>query len=680
MILLRKWITLLLCTLLAIAFPSVAHPSVLAEDGKILDGRWLCADIAGNVTKDTPAELKDDFGLYVNKPWITQTKPVGGLPTVSNHSEIQFAVMNRLIALMKDESLTGHDAELVHKLYALTSDWDYRNAQGISPALPYMQAIAGIDSLDAVMKYLCSEDRLTYLVPFNTYLEPNGKGAAVYAVKLDPVPLMLEDPEEYVERTEYGQAEYDRLRQIVAYMLGRLGHSESEIDSILDNAIAFEALLASCCTAESRDSDKDDYTPEALSDLAGSFPILDVLRAIGMYSDRVYYVVDPGYFAALQTVFTEENVPLIRDWFTIDAATNIISQLDEEAAMQLMTINITSMGGSNEISSDFSVFTTVSDLLPVPLDNLYIQAYCTQQQRQSIIDIIDEILAGYRVMLESEDWLCEQTRAAAIEKLDAMRVNAVYPEVLGDWSTLDFAGTEEGGSLLEATRVINKYLRSLNTSNIDTAVEENTWDQLRMPAYTVNGAYSPSDNAITITAGILGGEYYNEDMSYEQMLGGIGMIIGHEITHAFDTIGARYDKNGQMVNWWTDVDYEAFQARAKKLADWYDCFIPCEGVQYSGNQVQRETIPDLGSMKCMLSIAAQKEDFDYDAFFRQWAKALREQSSLEIVKENARFDSHPLSYMRINATLAQFEAFVDFYGIKEGDGMYIAPEDRLEIW
>lgn len=110
------------------------------------------------------------------------------------------------------------------------------------------------------------------------------------------------------------------------------------------------------------------------------------------------------------------------------------------------------------------------------------------------------------------------------------------------------------------------------------------------------------------------------------------------------------------------------------------CSIPCEGVQYSGNQVQRETIPDPGSMKCMLSIAAQKEDFDYDAFFRQWAKALREQSSLEIVKENARFDSHPLGYMRINATLAQFEAFVDFYGIKEGDGMYIAPEDRLEIW
>ena len=158
------------------------------------------------------------------------------------------------------------------------------------------------------------------------------------------------------------------------------------------------------------------------------------------------------------------------------------------------------------------------------------------------------------------------------------------------------------------------------------------------------------------------------------------MIIGHEITHAFDNIGAKYDKNGKEANWWTDEDYAAFQSRAEKLVDWYDGFIPCEGIQFSGQQVQREVISDLGSMKCMLSIAAKKEHFDYDAFFRQWARALREKSTLEMVREKALYDSHPLEYMRINATLAQFEDFINFYGIREGDGMYIAPKDRLEIW
>ena len=148
-----RWKVLLCALLLVISFTAIL-PFAQAENDNILDGRWLCSNIAGNVTEDTPAELKDDFGLYVNKPWLLQAEFTAGVPTVSNQSEIQIAVMVRLIALMKDESFTGHDAELVHKLYALTSDWDYRNAQGLSPALPYMQAIAAIDSLDALMKYL----------------------------------------------------------------------------------------------------------------------------------------------------------------------------------------------------------------------------------------------------------------------------------------------------------------------------------------------------------------------------------------------------------------------------------------------------------------------------------------------------------------------------------------------
>ena len=675
----RKWMKLLLCALLAMTFIAAAPLSAFAEGGRILDGRWLCSDIAGNVTEDTPAQLKDDFGLYVNKPWILQAEFNAGVPTVSAHTEVQIDRMNRLIGLMKDESLTGHDAELVHKLYALTGDWDYRNAQGLSPALPYMQAIAGIDSLDALLKYLCSEDRLTCTVPFNAHIATDDTDSAVYTVYVEPSELMLDDPEEYIERSEYGQAEYDRYRQIAGYMLGRLGSSESEIDSVLDHAIAFETILVKCRTDMSLDAAEGEYTPEALSKLAGSFPILDVLRSIDTYSDKSYYVIDPDYITALQTVFTEENVPLIRDWLTIDAAAYIMSLLDEEAAMRLMAINTASMGGG-EVNADLSVFSTISDLLPVPLDNLYIQAYCTQQQRQDILDIINEILAAYRVMLESEDWLGEQTRTAAIEKLDALCVHASYPEELGDWSALDFAGPEDGGSLLDASCTINKYQRTLMASKIDTAADKTSWDQLEMTSYTVNGKYSPSKNNITITAGILGGEYYNEDMSYEQMLGGIGMIIGHEITHAFDNMGAKYDKNGKEANWWTDEDYAAFQSRAEKLVDWYDGFIPCEGIQYSGRQVQREVIADLGSMKCMLSIAAKKDHFDYDAFFRQWARVMREKSSPEMIREKALYDSHPLDYMRINATLAQFEEFISFYGIREGDGMYIVPKDRLEIW
>ena len=200
------------------------------------------------------------------------------------------------------------------------------------------------------------------------------------------------------------------------------------------------------------------------------------------------------------------------------------------------------------------------------------------------------------------------------------------------------------------------------------------------PASSIGAMYTPYNNSINIFAGILNGEYYNEGMSYEQMLGGIGFTIGHEISHAFDTNGSQYDKDGAVSNWWTEEDFAAYRERVDKLAAWYDGFIPFEGAEYHGEDVQTEVCSDMASMKCMLAIAAEKEDFDYDAFFRQFAANWRDQSTLASLENKIQIDSHPMHYMRINATLAQFDEFLNFYGITEGDGMYIAPEDRVAVW
>ena len=283
-------------------------------------------------------------------------------------------------------------------------------------------------------------------------------------------------------------------------------------------------------------------------------------------------------------------------------------------------------------------------------------------------------------MLESVDWLGEETRAKAIEKLDNLRVNAVYPDELGDWSALVFAGMENGGSLLAADAAVQDFVISIQSKQIDTAVDKDKWDQLAMQTAQVNAFYNPQNNSINIMAGILSGEIYNEDMSYEQKLGGIGTVIGHEISHAFDTKGSQFDKDGAISNWWTAEDYAAFQARAAKLAAWYDGFIPWEGASYSGQQVQTEAIADMGGMKCLLAVAAQQENFDYDAFFRQFATVWRMQGLPAYLVTLVAQDTHPMRYLRINATLAQFDEFIEFYGIQPGDGMYIAPEDRVCVW
>ena len=337
-------------------------------------------------------------------------------------------------------------------------------------------------------------------------------------------------------------------------------------------------------------------------------------------------------------------------------------------------------GVSGKLSDDEYITAFVRQMLPVPLDNLYIENYCTEQQKEEITAIINSVLAYYHDMLGNTDWLSEETREKAVEKLDNMRINAVYPDSPADWSGLEFAGNDENGNLLAALKAIKDFKNALSAAKIDQPVDRDEWDQISRPSYTVNASYYPLKNSINIFAGFLNGDYYNSDFSYEQKLGSIGAVIGHEISHAFDTSGAQFDKNGSMNNWWTEEDLEAFEGRAEKLVAWYDGFIPYEGCKYSGQQVQREVIADMAGLKCVLGIAAQEENFDYDEFFRQYAIMWRLKLLPNMIIQQVATDTHPMNYMRINANLAQYDDFVNFYGIKPGDGMYIAPEERVAVW
>ncbi len=684
----KKMISILLTFLLLAGLGACAFADETPkETGAILDGRWLNADIQGNVTEDTPAELKDDFGLFVNKDWILQAQIPAGESKTGSMEDVQRTLMDRQIALLKDDTLTGHDAELVHKLYALVSDWDYRDAQGVEPAMPTIEAIQGIDSLEAVTGYLCDRNNLMRFYPLTMAVSADFINPDIYITQIGTPSLMLQDSAEYTERTQAGELYYTLYEQLGTYMLTRLGYGEEEAAQVIENAFAFDALLAAHIkpTATHYQADYftsllNYYSPEELTALAGDFPILDMLQAFGLKVGERFLVTEPDFIAALPELYTEENVVLMRDWMALKAAYSMGTDLDRETFKQVEAISNAVMGITGETSEDDNALQIVLGLLPVPMDNLYVQAYCTEQQRQDMLDIIADVVAYYRKMLESVDWLSDATREKAVEKLDNLRVRAVYPDELGDWSDLDFAGIETGGSLLAANAAVQAYVIAIQSDKIDTTVDKDKWDQLIMRTAMVNAFYNPQDNSINILAGILNGEVYNEDMSYEQKLGGIGTVIGHEISHAFDTNGAQFDKDGAISNWWTDEDYAAFQERAAKLAAWYDGFVPFEGANYSGQQVQTEAIADMGGMKCLLAIGAQQADFDYDAFFRQFATVWRMQGLPAYLVTLVAQDTHPMRYMRVNATLAQFDDFIDFYVIQPGDGMYVAPEDRVAVW
>ena len=309
-----------------------------------------------------------------------------------------------------------------------------------------------------------------------------------------------------------------------------------------------------------------------------------------------------------------------------------------------------------------------------PVARLYTEKYLKQEDKDRISAMVDDILADYHGILEDADFLSEETKAKAVEKLEAIQKYILYPD---DWSKysceeLSFATKEEGGNYWDALEAIGRFRIAKSVKEYSEPVDKAKW--IETP-HTVNCFYSPQTNGIYIMGAFARGGFYNSEMSDEELYGAIGTAIGHEISHAFDSKGAQFDKTGDMRSWWTEEDYAKFLERNKKMVDFYNAMHPWEGQDFYGSIMTGEACADMAGVKVMLKIAEEHPDFDYDKFFRTFANNWLTKDTLQraYVRIN---DTHPMCYLRINATLQQYDEFLDYYGITEGDGMYLAPEDR----
>ena len=319
----------------------------------------------------------------------------------------------------------------------------------------------------------------------------------------------------------------------------------------------------------------------------------------------------------------------------------------------------------------------VNDFLPSQLGRLYADKYVTDETKEEVTSITKEIMEEYRVMLGEETFLSENTRKEALKKLENMTLRIAKPDKWEDDSGLNFTGLEGGGNLISAQDEVGAYWVERMHARINQKVDRDLWTSR---IQQVNAFYDPSQNTITLCGGILGGSLYNSDMSREELFANVGDTIAHEISHAFDTTGCQFDEKGNIRNWWTEEDQKAFAKRADKLAAYYDNIEPFLDVYCVGSQIEGEAIADLVAIKILLRIAENDSNFDYDKFFRTFSETWKTITTAQSEYYALSQDTHPLPYLRVNAVVQQFEEFYQTYGVEKGDGMYLAPEDRLEVW
>lgn len=686
--------------------------------------KWINSALDGAIDENTVVNLKDDFHTAVNREWFLNTELTDGEQEISSFTvaekllterkkEIIFgdSVENKL-GILTDEQL-AHNEELIKTFAELSGDWEKRDELGIEPVRPYVEAIENIQTMEEMSDYILNRDQMNYtlLSPFSVDLTRTKASPDTYTVSLQPnITYTLQEVDSYLKMPVEGLIFKARSDVQVEYILERLGYSKNEIKKIIKDCYKYEGRLIDIMAKSAAGLvDDEEYlcTYEELLAEETTFPLKEYLDYYELGDMETYHVLIPDYTKNVQKIYNEKYLQEMKAFFIVHTVNELLPLLDSdsfeksiEIAKQLVieeeeTDESTPTGQNNQLPEDESsedstenkekddiILMDVIDYLQGPLDQLYVSEYCTKQQKEDVSRIIDAALDYYSVMLMDADWLSMEAREAAVEKLNYITIRAVYPDEFVNYEELEFDGYDtEGATLVDAVAATKEFSAKNHFAEAGNEVDRSFWDLEEYSTTICNAYYMPGENSVNILAGILLGGFYEEDMTQEEKLGRIGCIVAHEITHAFDTTGCYFDKNGHMENWWSLKDLEKFGIRSYDLTKYYNAIIPYPGAAlYNGSMVCGEAIADMGSVKCMLGVAEKIPDFDYERFFVSYSKNWCSKLTLDAMKSRAAGDEHPLDFLRTNVTLQQFEKFYETFDIQPGDGMYLEPEKRISVW
>lgn len=645
---------------------------------------WIDTELQENLSKKMKTDPTDNFHLYASKDWLVKSRIPEGYDSWSHYSERSRQVKNQCIKMLQDDSIKGHDAKLVHTLNKLVLDWDTRNAIGVSEIAPLADQILGIEDMAGLNTLLMSEDGLYYLDNFiSLSVSPGMNDSTRNLIYLGSDGLLLGDAAEYDERTEYGDITYNYKKDVFTYIAGKLGMESDQASLCFDNALAFETKLAeNMMTSEEAMSDdaikkmNNEMSFSRLASFNGNYPLTEMIEKMGYRYNRNYIVTEPKYLDHLNTLYTSENLEGIKAVIYVKYVLSFSDILDRATYDYAQDANNKYAGGEGSVPDKEMAYGMVAELLPTAMDKLYVKKYGSAKSKHRMEDMCRQVINTYRKMLRQNKWASKKTIDYAIKKLDSIKIHAAYPDKWMDYSSISL----DGLSLIEAERRINEYYHDYNISQAGKKVDEKNWGY-GLSLLTCNAFYDPSQNTINMIIGMMGEPFFSEDMSTEELYASLGAFwIGHEVSHAFDSNGAQYDANGNLRNWWSKRDQKEFKKRVNKMNRYLDRIVPFGKYHVKGSNVNTEMIADMTGLQCALKMAEDVDNFDYDKFFKTYA---RMNASISLYSSELYLlsqDPHPLDYLRTNVPVQQFDEFYETYNVEKNDAMYLAPKDRLIIW
>ena len=640
------------------------------------------------VPQETPidknATVASNFYQAVNKEWLLKAKIPVDSPSIDSFYTLDEDVKGKLKKDIKNlgegkesSDITGMSEFIT--FYKAASDYKQREKDGLEPLKPYLKEIEDIKDLNDLANKSASLTDKGIPLPFGYDVGTNAENTSQKQIQLSPPSILLPDVSIY--KDEASKKQYlTPIETATKKALEKLGYSEKNSKRIVKEALEFDEIIAKYSLSNEEMSESKNLvhpkTAEEINAYSGSFKLYDVIKGImGRYLETIN-VPNTKYFENYSKIVNQDNFSKIKSWILVQEAMAASNSLTEDYRLNFASISMAIMGTQKPLSKEDTVYEMSVNLFSDVMSVYYGRKYFGEEAKTDVTGMIDKIKNVYRGRLQQNDWLTEDTRNKAIEKLDKMKVFVGYQEDVDP-------GTKElhldpNKSFFELSEDIAKFGKRYTIDHFDDPIDKNKWSG---SAFDINAYYNPESNSINFPAGILQAPFYDKNQSVEKNYGGIGVVIGHEITHAFDSNGADYDENGDMHNWWTKADTKAFDKRIKAFEDQWNG-LEIYGTKVNGKLTVTENVADAGGLSSTLQVL--KTDVtkpNLKDYFENYANIWKQKASLQYNKYTMVQDVHAPNELRVNQQLKNLPEFYEAYPqIKEGDAMYLAPSKRISLW
>jgi len=647
---------------------------------------------------DKSVKPGDDFFRFVNGTWFDKTEIPADKSRWGSFDELRQNTDKDALAILKeaiaDKKLDPKsDQAKAVNLYATYMDTISRNKAGITPLKPYLTKIDAVKNLTDLNALLTEMEPLGGLGFYGIGIGADAKDSNKNVVYLSPNRLGLPDRDYYVSEDKDSKEKREKYTLHVAKMLQYLGESPEQAKTNADQILALEVALAKprFDRVELRD-DRKTYNPMSIADLQKTAPFIGwegYLSSVGIKSLQNIVVEQPKYMTALDEVFKNTPIDAIKAslrWNLLRGNASVLSTELEKANWEFY--GKTLGGAKKQRPIEERALQVVNGSVGEALGKLYVAKKFPAEAKLKAEKMIKNVILAYQNRINSLTWMSADTKKSAIVKLNKIAIKIGYPDKWKDYSKLQLTSIPNGGSYFENVKKISKWRFEDNLADLQKPVDKTRWG---MSPQTVNAYYNPSYNEIVFPAAILQPPFYDYKADEAVNYGGIGAVIGHEISHGFDDSGARYNAEGNLVDWWTENDLKQFTSLGGALADQYSALEPLPGTHVDGKFTLGENIGDLGGvnaaydgLQLFLKQNPSKKLIDgytpEQRFYISWATVWRSKMRDEAIKNQVKTDPHSPGMYRAYVPLTNVDAFYKAFDIKEGDKLYVKPENRVKIW